>query len=195
MTFDESDRHNLLELARTAIRDGLTSPIPPALPDVPAKGPLAEPGASFVTLTRAGQLRGCRGTLIPIQPLAADVASNAFLTAFQDPRFRPLAADELADLALEIAVLSPLEALPPLTEAELLATLRPNVDGLVIEDAGRRATFLPKVWTTLEDPAEFVRELKRKAGLPATYWSRTMRCHRYTTQNFSGAFTLTNRPA
>ncbi|HET7307473.1 MAG TPA: AmmeMemoRadiSam system protein A [Gammaproteobacteria bacterium] len=188
MNIESADKTTLLELARAAIRKGLATPIPPTLPDVPVKGPLAEPGATFVTLTRTGNLRGCRGTLVPIQPLAADVAANAFFSAFEDPRFRPLTAEELDDLALEIAVLSPLEPLPPLTEAELLDRLRPGVDGLLIEDAGRRATFLPKVWNTLPEPADFVRELKRKAGLPAAYWTRAMRCQRYTTENFGAAF-------
>ncbi|HET7370558.1 MAG TPA: AmmeMemoRadiSam system protein A [Gammaproteobacteria bacterium] len=187
MDLDASDREALIELARTAIRDGLANPVPPALPEA-AQGALAKPGASFVTLTRSGRLRGCRGTLDPIQPLAADVAANAFFSAFDDPRFRPLAADERDDLAIEISVLSPLEVLPPMTEEELVATLRPGIDGLILADTGRRATFLPKVWDMLAEPGEFVRELKRKAGLPPGYWARTMRCHRYTTENFGGDF-------
>lgn len=191
MNIEPADKTTLVELARAAIRDGFAIRIPPTLPEVPTKSTLAEPGASFVTLTRTGRLRGCRGTLVPIQPLAADVAANAFFSAFEDPRFRPLMPDELDDLALEIAVLSPLEPLPPVTEAELLTLLQPGIDGLLIEDAGCRATFLPKVWDTLPDPADFVRELKQKAGLPPGYWTRTTRCHRYTTENFGAAFAPT----
>jgi AmmeMemoRadiSam system protein A len=189
VAIDSSDREALLELARTAIRDGLADPVPPALPEA-AQGLLAEPGASFVTLTRHGQLRGCRGVLDAIQPLAADVAANAFFSAFDDPRFQPLTAEELDDLEIEISVLSPLEPLPPMSEEELITMLRPGVDGLVLEDDGRRGTFLPKVWDMLPDPAEFIRELKRKAGLPPDYWARTMRCHRYATENFGGSFAV-----
>lgn len=188
MPLDASARTALLQFARTAIRDGFKSNIPPVLPEVEGGTALAAPGASFVTLTRTGRLRGCRGTLEPFQPLAADVAANAFFSAFEDPRFLPLEEHELDDLALEISVLSPLEPLPPMSERELLAVLRPGIDGLTIEDAGRRATFLPTVWESLPEPAQFVRELKRKAGLPAGYWSPTLRCHRYGTESFGGPY-------
>lgn len=190
MKLGRPERDALLAFARAAIRDGLANLLPPALPEVARGNELAEPAASFVTLTRGHRLRGCRGTLEPVQPLAADVAANAWFSAFEDPRFRPLGELELDDLALEISVLSPLEALPPMTEDELVRTLRPGVDGLVLRDAGCRATFLPKVWETLADPAEFVRELKCKAGLPPGWWSRTMLCHRYTTENFGGSFAV-----
>jgi AmmeMemoRadiSam system protein A len=188
MKLGQPERAALLSFARVAIRDGLKTSAPPETPEVPRGNGLAAPGASFVTLTRGGRLRGCRGTLEPIQALAADVAANAWFSAFEDPRFRPLGESELVDLAMEISVLSPLEALPPMTEDELLRTLRPGIDGLVLRDAGCHATFLPKVWESLAEPAEFVRELKRKAGLPPGWWSRTMRCHRYTTDNFGASF-------
>jgi AmmeMemoRadiSam system protein A len=188
MRLDASARAALLEFASAAIRDGFNSNVPPVLPEVEGGGVLAASGASFVTLTRAGRLRGCRGTIEAFQPLAADVAANAFFSAFEDPRFLPLEEYELEDLALEISVLSPLEALPPMSEQEFLATLRPGIDGLVIEDAGRRATFLPAVWETLPEPARFVRELKLKAGLPGGWWSRTLQCHRYGTESFDGMY-------
>ena len=57
------------------------------------------------------------------------------------------------------------------TEAELLALLRPSIDGLILESEAGRATFLPAVWEQIPDPAQFVRQLKMKAGWPATYWS------------------------
>ena len=70
------------------------------------------------------------------------------------------------------------------TEAELLALLRPSIDGLILESDTGRATFLPAVWEQIPDPVQFVRHLKMKAGWPATYWSNRVRCLRYATESF-----------
>jgi AmmeMemoRadiSam system protein A len=140
---------------------------------------LAEPGASFVTLTVAGELRGCVGTLEPHRALAEDVIDNARAAALRDPRFPPLAARELAGLDLHLSILGPPRALAAADERALLAALRPGIDGLVVEEGDRRATFLPAVWEKLPEPREFLAQLRRKAGLPPGYWSPTLIFRRY----------------
>jgi AmmeMemoRadiSam system protein A len=182
--YDAAQRERLLALAWRAIRLGREAPwLGVDLEGLPAA--LTAPGASFVSLHRRGALRGCMGSLEARRPLAEDVAGNARAAAFLDPRFPPVAPEELAELELEISVLGPARPLPAASEAELLAALRPGVDGLVLCEGGRRATYLPSVWTQLPDPAEFVRQLKRKAGLPPDYWSPRLRFDRYEVESIS----------
>ena len=159
-------------------------PLPaPALKDLPVT--LSSPGASFVTLTRDGQLRGCRGTLESRLALAHDVWRNAWASAFDDPRFGPLSQQELPDLAVAISLISPLEPLAAVTEQELVASLAPGRHGLLIAYGERRATFLPQVWSSLPVPGDFLGELKAKAGLPRAFWSPAIEAWRYTVESFS----------
>jgi len=174
----------LLELAEASIRYGLENgePLSPPLEDFDE--PLREPGACFVTLKRGGELRGCIGSLSPHRTLVADIADNAYAAAFSDPRFYPLQANELAGLELHISLLSAAEAMRFTTEQSLLEQLRPGIDGLIIEEGYRRGTFLPSVWEQLPTAEQFLQHLKLKAGLPADYWSDTLRVSRYTTHSF-----------
>lgn len=175
------NRHGraLLALAVSSIDHGLAHgrPIALALDTIPAE--LREPGAAFVTLKRNGHLRGCIGSPEARQPLAADVAENAFRAAFHDPRFPKLAADERRDLDLSISVLTKPEPMAFRDEADLLALLRPGTDGLIIADGGRRALFLPSVWEQLPRAEAFLAHLKAKAGMAADHWSNTFRAHRF----------------
>ena len=132
-----------------------------------------------------GRLRGCVGSLQARLPLVADVAQSAFAAAFRDTRFAPLGPAEADDLDIHISILSPLEPLVVASEAELLETLRPGVDGLVLCEGALRGTFLPAVWERLPDPRQFVQELKRKAGLQGDYWSPTLELQRYTVESIS----------
>jgi AmmeMemoRadiSam system protein A len=150
--------------------------------NVPAE--LREKGASFVTLTIDGDLRGCIGMLEACRPLAEDVAENACAAAFDDPRFEPLSRDEFDQLDIHISVLSAPEEIKFSSESDLLAQIRPGVDGLILQDNGRRGTFLPSVWEELPDKDLFWMHLKMKAGLPTTHWSDTLRVFRYTTEYF-----------
>jgi len=169
----------MLEVARDAIERGVREGHVPRV-DLDAYPPaLREPRAVFVTLRRGGTLRGCTGTLEPQGPLVSEVARIAHRTAFDDPRFAPLGADELDDLDIHLSILGPSEPFAVKAEAELLAGLRPGVDGLLLVDGPHSATFLPAVWESLPDPADFVRELKRKAGLAPDHWSPTLRFERY----------------
>lgn len=146
---------------------------------------LAEPGASFVTLRSRGELRGCIGTLRAQRPLGEDVAHNARAAAFADPRFAPLARDEFDAVRIEVSLLTEPVPLQAAGEDQLTAMLRPYVDGVVLEFGARRSTFLPQVWESLPDGRRFLAQLKRKAGLPADFWSDQIRISRYTVRKWS----------
>ena len=177
-------RQHLLGIATRSIRHGLAhgekydvdlDGLPPVL-----RGHRA----TFVTLESNHRLRGCVGSLRATRPLAADIAHNAHGAAFTDPRFPPLDETELAALHVKISVLSPCEPIHAASEADLVARLRPGIDGLVIEDGDKHATYLPSVWESIPEPVRFAQELARKAGWPEGYWSGTMRAWRYTTEEF-----------
>jgi len=170
-------------VARAAIAHGLSASRPPDLDPSSYEPELREAAASFVTLRKRGELRGCTGTLEATQPLVCDVAHNAWRSAFADPRFPPVADDELAELEVSVSVLTAPEPLPAGSEEELLAKLRPGVDGLVLRDGPRRATFLPAVWATLPEPRAFLDALRQKAGLSPGHWARSLRFDRYTTRD------------
>ncbi len=140
---------------------------------------LMQPGATFVTLTRQGELRGCIGTLAAYRPLGLDVRENAVAAAFRDPRFMPLTRAEYDDIRVEVSLLSPAEPMVVANEQDALAQLRPGIDGVVFEVGLSRSTFLPQVWEQLPEPAEFMAQLKRKAGLAADFWSDSVRLSRY----------------
>ena len=128
---------------------------------------LGQAGATFVTLTRDGALRGCIGSLQAARALGVDVAENALGAAFRDPRFSPVEAAEWPRCRVEVSLLSAAKPMRFADEADLLAQIRAGEDGLILEADGRRATFLPQVWEGLPDKRQFLRELARKAGLPA----------------------------
>lgn len=174
----------LTALARGAIAQAFGRPYQrPQLP-----GWLYPPGATFVTLTQGGELRGCIGTLEAYRPLIDDLESNARAAAFDDPRFPALNEAELDRTRVEVSILSKPEPMEFSDEADALAQLRPGVDGVILE-ARRgahwyRATFLPQVWEQLPRPAEFMAHLKRKAGLAMDDWSDDVRLSRYTVEKF-----------
>ena len=154
---------------------------------VPPHAALDRPGATFVTLKQDGELRGCIGSLEAHRLLAIDVRRNALAAAFNDPRFAPLVAPELAVTTVEVSLLSPASRVEVADEEDLLARLEPGVDGIVLELGRRRATFLPQVWESLPDPRDFIGALKRKAGMPASFWSPEMRVSRYTVARWQQA--------
>ena len=146
---------------------------------------LLAPGASFVTLKLDGELRGCIGTIDARRSLGEDVARNAQAAACRDPRFPPVSVHEKPLLGIEVSVLSPHEALACASEEDALGTLRPGIDGVVLEYEELTSTFLPQVWESLPDPAMFLSELKRKAGLPPTFWHPKLRLARYTVEKYA----------
>lgn len=182
MSLTDQQRRMLRDVAFDSIRYGLTHRQEMEVFERTYPVPLREERATFVTLRRHDELLGCIGTLRPRRPLVRDVAHNAYQAAFADPRFHPLTAAQMSDLDLHISLLSRLERLDVAGEEDLLATLRPGVDGLLIEEGERSATFLPAMWPRLPTPRDFLHALKDKAGLPPDYWSPTLRAFRYTAE-------------
>ena len=173
----------LLDVARRSIESGVRTGKPLSVDPGYFPPKLQEQRATFVTLRRADALRGCVGALTASRPLVSDVAHSAFAAAFRDARFPALEATELDDLEIHISVLSALEPLPVRDEADLLDQIRPGVDGLVLRDGAHQGTFLPAVWENIPDPSDFLRELKRKAGLPVDSWSERWEVLRYTAES------------
>jgi len=165
----------LLAIARSAIGAELGV----ATASEPRHAALGQPAATFVTLKQSGELRGCIGTLKPLRPLGVDVRENALAAAFRDPRFPPLSVREYESTTVEVSLLSADERIDVTTEADLIAQLRPGIDGLILQYGVQRATFLPQVWESLPEPRGFVAALKRKAGLPVDFWSPRMTVSRY----------------
>lgn len=184
-SISDTHRRVLLDTARSSILHGLRSGKPLEVDPQAFDPELQAVRASFVTLDKQHELRGCIGHLEAIQPLVSDVAENAFNAAFRDTRFAPLSEEEFDDLEIHISVLSPAEPLVITSEQDLLRQMRPGVDGLILEDGVYRGTFLPSVWEQLPSPEEFLTHLKMKAGLPVDYWSDSLRVYRYTTESFS----------
>ena len=134
---------------------------------------LLAPGASFLTLTIRGELRGCIGTLEAYQSLADDVREHAVSAALEDPRFPPVRESELGKIRIEVSRLTPPRPLEYSDSEDLPRKLRPRIDGVVLKDNFRRATFLPQVWEKIPDPAEFLDSLCAKMGASPNLWRRT----------------------
>jgi len=182
-----TDAARLLEIAHASLAHGLRHGSALRVEPAAESPALRAPGASFVTLRAEGrELRGCIGTLEPVRALAADVAENAYRAAFHDPRFAPLRAEEARAVELHVSLIGEPERLDVRSEAELVMLLRPGEDGLILRLDSLRATFLPEVWEALPEPPEFVRALKRKAGLPAGFWSDRLEAFRYSTTSLAG---------
>ena len=159
-------RPTLLQLVRTGIALGFDTGRPADINPAAASLPplLAAPGAAFVTLRRNGMLRGCIGSAVATRPLIVDVVQHAFNAAFRDRRFPKLELDELAGLELSVSVLTAPVPMAFADEADLLAQLRPGIDGLIIEDTGRAALFLPSVWEEMREPRQFLTRAEAEGG-------------------------------
>ena len=179
-----ADQEALLDLADESVRSCLDGGEPVSVDIATLPAALRAERGVFVTLHVAGSLNGCIGTLEPVEPLAEAVCRLACEAAFNDPRLPRLRWSDYPDLSSKISVLSPLELLPPMTEDELIAALRPGVDGLLIAAGGRRATFLPTVWEQVPEPRSFLTHLQHKAGLRPGFWPRDSRAWRYTSTEF-----------
>ncbi|MFA6162974.1 MAG: AmmeMemoRadiSam system protein A [Methylobacter sp.] len=206
MSLNKALQQRLLDLAKLSIQHGLKtgSPLKINLAEYPEE--LTEKRATFVTLQKNHQLRGCIGMLEAVRPLAEDIAENAYAAAFNDPRFPPLQAYELDDLEIHLSLLTPAEPVSFTSEQDLISQLQPGIDGLILDEpeiygvanqreqlppridgltlekGRRRGTFLPSVWEQLPEPEQFLRHLKLKAGLPPDYWSKNIRIYRYRTE-------------
>ncbi len=182
MLLNEKNRRSLLDLAYRSIESGLKTghPLSINLRDYSAE--LAQQRATFVTLDKNKQLRGCIGMLEAVLPLAEDISENAFSAAFKDPRFPPLEKSELKELDIHLSILSPSKQIEFSSEDDLISQIRPHIDGLILVTGSRKGTFLPSVWQSLPAPDQFLQHLKQKAGLAKNYWSDQIKVYRYTTE-------------
>ena len=168
----EDAGRTLLSLARDSIEETLLDK-----PKSKNSSPwLAQTGATFVTLTKDGDLRGCIGSLAPARALGEDVAQNALGAAFRDPRFPAMTAAEWPQCKVEVSLLSTPKPLRFADEADLLAQIEAGEDGLILEamTVVKRGTFLPQVWEDLPEKRTFLAHLLKKAGLPPD--TRLTRC-------------------
>ena len=165
--FGPDARRALLALARAALLDHLRHDRVPQPADLglPPDAAMQKPRGVFVTLRRAGRLRGCIGSIFPHQPLDRAVIANAIHAGVDDRRFTPVTADECPSLTIEISVLTPPA---PVAGPE---AIRVGTDGVVLSKQGRSAVFLPQVATEQGwNREQMLTELARKAGLPPDAW-------------------------
>ena len=179
------EQRTLLRLARQAMECGVRREQLPPVDETELSTHLIEYGASFVTLTLGGELRGCIGALEPRQPLVQDVREHAIAAALEDPRFPPVSEDELSRIQIEVSCLSRPVLLEYKDAADLLCKLRPHVDGVIMRDGFRRATFLPQVWEKIPDGAQFLSYLCYKMGTDENTWrTRHLEVFTYQVEEF-----------
>jgi len=157
----------LLILAREAIKSGFDNKELKIPENIKKKN--SEKKASFVTLTKNGQLRGCIGSLYPHQELYKDVVENALHAAFDDYRFTPLKKSEFHEIKIEVSVLSIPKKIQFKNEKELLNKIEKNM-GIILKKGFNSATFLPQVWEEIPDKIDFLEELSLKAGMKKDDW-------------------------
>jgi uncharacterized protein len=173
MSLSDSDKRLLLQLAREAIEAATHGKAAPPVEAAHLSLELLQPGTCFVTLSEEGELRGCIGGLLARQPLYEDVREHAVQAALQDYRFLPLQPSETPKIEIEISILTEPQPLPYNSPEELLRLLRPEVDGVILAQGRRRATFLPQVWERVPNPEQFLSMLCEKMGAPPDAWRRT----------------------
>ncbi len=169
---NQAEQDQLLKIARQALVASVQGKPLPALPMTDLPPSLTKNGASFVTLTISGQLRGCIGALQAYQPLAKDVQEHTVAAALQDFRFPQVRPTELPAIEIEVSILTPAEPLEYDSPDDLVRKLKPGEDGLVLSDGYRKATFLPQVWDSLPTAEEFLSHLCMKMGAPSNLWKK-----------------------
>ncbi|MEL7625571.1 MAG: AmmeMemoRadiSam system protein A [Anaerolineaceae bacterium] len=180
------EQKQLLDIAREAVNATARNQPLPKLDPNNYSYTLTDQGASFVTLSLDGRLRGCIGTLEAYEPLYLDVQKRAVQAASQDPRFNPVRPIELDRVKIEVSRLSQPEPLEYDSPEELLQLLKPGEDGVILSDGNRRATFLPQVWAELPDPRQFLRQLCRKMGVSPDLWEhKKLNVETYRVDEFS----------
>ena len=174
-TYSSEDRARLLGLARSAITAAVGGG---AMPEV-SGGVFDDRAGAFVTLHSSGRLRGCIGQT-QAKRLADVISHCAVAAAFDDPRFPPVTADEVAQLVIELSILSPLERLDDPTKLEV------GRHGLAVSFDGRRGLLLPQVAVEWDWTARtFLEQTCVKAGLPPDAWQRGAQLHVFEAEIFS----------
>lgn len=183
----DPQRDELLRVARETLQQRLALGRVPRLDETGFSARLRGYAASFVTLEQEGRLRGCIGSLAPRAPMVRDVSENTLKAGFSDPRFRPVAADELEAIRIKLSVLS--RPAPAGFDSETAARelLVPGVTGAILIDGRHRGVFLPQVWDSLPEPRDFLNGLKRKAGLPEDHWSARLELQLFRGEVFGEA--------
>jgi AmmeMemoRadiSam system protein A len=171
----EEQGRRLIQVARGTIAARLG--IPAETGSIHPEDDLADPvfqekRGTFVTLKLKGQLRGCMGCLTPSETILEGIQRNAINSAFNDPRFPALSAIELDQAEIDISILTNPRKLEYTGGDNLLKKIRPDIDGVIINKGGARATFLPQVWEQLPRTEDFLAHLCRKAGLPPDEWRK-----------------------
>ncbi len=164
------ERTLLLQLARQTIKEYFSEGKKREIDLQIFSERLQKNGATFVTLTKHGELRGCVGALEAYQPLVEDVRDHALAAAFDDYRFAPLNPEELPDTEIEISRLTSPQPLMYTNSDDLLLKIRPEIDGVILRDGYRKATFLPQVWEKLPQPEVFLCHLCQKMGSDPNVW-------------------------
>ncbi|MCE7861343.1 MAG: AmmeMemoRadiSam system protein A [Chloroflexi bacterium CFX2] len=181
----DGEKRTLLRLAREAIEYAVRGKKLQPLDPGSLTPSLLEKGASFVTLTIRGDLRGCIGALEAYQPLAEDVREHAISAAMDDPRFPPVTESELSGIHIEVSRLTAPQELEYSTGEDLMRKLRPHIDGVILKHGFNKATFLPQVWEKIPDPAEFLDQLCYKMGERSNLWRNTrLQVYTYQVEEF-----------
>ncbi len=184
MRLDARDGRELLALARECIDSTLRLCSRAPFPERTYPRAQQQVRSAFITLRIGEHLRGCCGSIEATRPLAEEVWHDAWASAFRDPRFPPLGLSEWPATHLHLSILENPRPIAVESEEDLIAQLRPGVDGLVLQRDGYRATFLPSVWEQLPHPREFVRNLKLKAGWSVDFWAADIRASIYGVEEF-----------
>jgi len=184
-TLNKTEQELCLTIARQALESAVNSLSLPEIDLSELPSSLGQERASFVTLTVDGRLRGCIGTLQAYQPLANDIQEHAVAAGLQDFRFPNVQPGELDQIKIEVSVLSPQQPLDYEKPEDLIEQLRPDVDGVVLQDGFQKATFLPQVWEKLPNPDQFLSQLCMKMGAPPDLWrKKSLKVFTYQVQEF-----------
>ncbi len=183
--FNHEEQFQLLELARASVNNGLDRGEAITVELSAFSTHLQEQGATFITLEKRKQLRGCIGSVKAYRSLVKDVADNAWNAAFRDPRFSPVTRKEFSKLHFEISILTQPQPMKFDSEEDLKHQLVPGKTGLILKDGYRRSLFLPAVWEKLPEIDIFITHLKQKAGFPEDYWSETLQMEQFTSFELS----------
>ena len=181
----QPDQKTLLSIARDALESSVRREKLPEIKISDLSQTLIAEGASFVTLTKDGFLRGCIGTLEAYQPLAKDVQGHAVAAALQDPRFPPVQPLECPLIEIEVSVLTPKVPLDYEDDLDLINKIKPGIDGVVLQNDFRKATFLPQVWEKLPTHEDFLTHLCLKMGARGNLWrEKPLKVFLYQVQEF-----------
>lgn len=182
-----SESELLLDIADAAVVDGLQGRRPRLAPVDDLPPALRTPAGVFATLLVEGELNGCIGSLGDDEPLGHGAARHAWSAAFADPRLPQLRPHDYDRLTIELSVLSPLVPIAAASRHDVMKTVRPRMDGLLLLADRRQAVFLPAVWEKLPDPDDFVDHLLDKAGLPVRGWPPAMQAWTFTVDSYERA--------